>query len=78
MEQHRKHDAFFVVFHFFVFFCSACKLRAAAFGMRRLVLPFLIPGIVVYVLVLRMVMRVVLLLRIVFVHVYAEFSNASS
>ena len=31
-----------------------------------------------YVLVLRMAMRVVLLLRIVFVHVYAEFSNASS
>ena len=45
--------------------------------MRRLVLPFLIPGIVAYVLVLRMVMRVVLL-GIVFVHVYAEFSNASS
>ena len=77
MEQHRKHNAFFVIFHLFVFFCSACKLRAAAFGMRRLVLPFLIPGIAAYVLVLRMVMRVVLL-GIVFVHVYAEFSNASS
>ena len=40
--------------------------------MRRLVWPFLSPGTVAYVLVLRMVMRVVLL-GIVFVHVYAEF-----
>ena len=66
------------MFRFFVVFGSACKLRAVAFGMRRAVLPFLIPGFFAYVLVLRMAMRVVLLLRIVFVHVYAEFSNASS